>query len=277
MDAKGDIAAAFDTEPLRFQPREVEPGLSAMAMYTEDALREYLRLFAKVPTLLTKIGPLARTFDFVADAAPGVREILSVGKLCYEVRERHYDVVVVDAHASGHVLSEIDAPRAMQQFVKVGMIREQTMWMSRLLEDPATTGVVVVTTPEEMPVTETLELVERLRATTKVSLAAIVANRVLPEPFGHGEEAIFAAIEDRGGRELLVGEIGPAVGTVLDAASLAVRLRRRGASHLARLREGLGALGATPDAQIVYVPELFARSAGRRSIELVAAALAEER
>ncbi len=111
MDAKGDIADAFDCEPLAFAPRQVEPGLWAMAMHTEDALREYLRLFVKLPPVVTRIGPLARTFDFVADAAPGVREILSVGKLCYEVRERHYDLVVVDAHASGHVLSEINAPR----------------------------------------------------------------------------------------------------------------------------------------------------------------------
>ena len=58
MDAKGSLADAFDTVPLRFQPREIEPGLFAMAMNTEDSLREYLRLFVKVP-LLGKIGPLA--------------------------------------------------------------------------------------------------------------------------------------------------------------------------------------------------------------------------
>ena len=87
MDAKGDVATAFDAEALDFAPRELEPGLFAMAMNTEDSLREYLRLFVKVP-LVGRIGPLARTFDFVADAAPGVKEILAVGKLTYEVRSR---------------------------------------------------------------------------------------------------------------------------------------------------------------------------------------------
>ena len=67
-----------------------------MAMNTEDSLREYLRLYVRLP-LVARLGPLARTFDFVADAAPGVKEILTVGKVCYEVRERHYDLVVVDA------------------------------------------------------------------------------------------------------------------------------------------------------------------------------------
>ena len=109
MDAKGALAAAFDVAPLGFAPdRGVARVCSAMAMNTEDSLREYLRLFVRIP-LVARIGPLARTFDFVADAAPGVKEILAVGKLCYEVREQHYDLVVVDAEASGHIVAQIGA------------------------------------------------------------------------------------------------------------------------------------------------------------------------
>jgi anion-transporting ArsA/GET3 family ATPase len=268
MDAKGALAAAFDASPLGFEPRELEPGLFAMSMNTEDSLREYLRLFVRLP-LISRIGPLARTFDFVADAAPGVKEILAVGKLCYEVRERHYDLVVVDAEASGHVVGQITAPRAINDLVQVGMVREQTRWMLDLLEDPLVTGVVVVTTPEEMPVTETIELVERLRAETHVDVAAIVANRVLPEPFGHGEEQIFDRIDERG-REVLVESVGPKVTAVLDSARLAVRLRRLGAEHLARLRDGIG------DTPVLYLPELFARSGGRRAVELLSTAIGEE-
>ena len=77
MDAKGALAEALGSSGLAFEPTEVEPNLFAMTMNTEDSLREYLRLFVRVP-LLGKIGPLARTFDFVADAAPGVKEILAV-------------------------------------------------------------------------------------------------------------------------------------------------------------------------------------------------------
>lgn len=268
MDAKGALGASFDAGPLSFAPREIEPGLFAMAMNTEDSLREYLRLFVRVP-LLSRLGPLARTFDFVADAAPGVKEILAVGKLCFEVRERHYDLVVVDAEATGHIVGQITAPRAIRDLVQVGMVRDQTEWMLKILEDPATTGVVVVTTPEEMPVTESVELVQRLRAETKVDVVAVVANRVLPEPFGHGEAAVFEAIEDHG-REVLAVQIGNAVETVIDAARLAVRLRRIGAGHLAALRQG------TEGLPVLYVPELFARGSGRRTVELVATAIGEE-
>jgi anion-transporting ArsA/GET3 family ATPase len=269
MDAKGALATAFDQPPFSFQPREVAPGLWAMSMNTEDSLREYLRLFVRIP-LISKIGPLARTFDFVADAAPGVKEILAVGKLCYEVRERHYDLVVVDAEATGHIVSQITAPRAISELVHVGLVRDQTDWMNVLLDDPAITGLVAVTTPEEMPVVETIELIERLRADTPVDVAAIVANRVLPEPFGRGEEAIFDHL-DEDGRELLVERVGEPVNIVLDAARLAVRLRRTAAEHLAELRAAIPA-----EIPVLYVPELFARSGGRRSIELVATALGEE-
>src|SRR3546814_662942 len=94
IDAKGNLADFFETGPTRFQERELPPGLWAMSMDTEESLKEYLRLQLKVP-LVARIGPLARTFDFVANAAPGVKEILTVGKLLWEVREEHYDLVVV--------------------------------------------------------------------------------------------------------------------------------------------------------------------------------------
>src|SRR5690606_22885406 len=82
-DAKGALAAAFDVGELGFEPTRLPTAsgggeLYAMAMNTEDSLREYLRLFVRVPLVGGRLGPLAKTFDFVADAAPGVKEILSV-------------------------------------------------------------------------------------------------------------------------------------------------------------------------------------------------------
>ena len=188
MDAKGALANAFDVGSLGFEPTEVAPNLFAMSMSTEDALREYLRLFVRIP-FLGRIGPLASTFDFVADAAPGVKEILGVGKLCYEVRERHYDLVVVDAEASGHIVSQIGAPKVIADLVQVGLVRDQTQWMLDILDDPTRTGVAVVTTPEEMPVTETIELLGRLRDETGAHASAVIANRVLPVMFNRREQA----------------------------------------------------------------------------------------
>ncbi len=104
-------------------------------MDTEASLREYLRCNLRIP-VVGRIGPLAKAFDFVATAAPGVREILTVGKLCYEVRENHYDLVVVDASATGHIIGQLAAPQAINDLVKVGLIRSQTDWMLDILSDP---------------------------------------------------------------------------------------------------------------------------------------------
>ena len=267
MDAKGSLASAFDTAPLSFEPREIEAGLWAMAMNTEDSLREYLRLFVKVP-FLGRIGPLARTFDFVADAAPGVKEILAVGKLCHEVRERHYDLVVVDAEATGHIVAQVGAPKVIRDLVKVGLVRDQTEWMLDLLQDPQVTGVAIVTTPEEMPVVETTELVGRLEGETGVRPSLLVANRVLPALFDRRRSEIVAHID--AAHEVLVDAAGRGVDAVVAAARITEARRRVGAGHLERLQRDC------PELPMIIVPELFTRATGRRVVELVADAHADE-
>jgi anion-transporting ArsA/GET3 family ATPase len=283
IDAKGDLAESFECEPLSFEPREVAPNLSGMAMDTEASLKEYLRLHLKVP-LLGRIGPLARTFDFIADAAPGVKEILTVGKLCHEVREQNYDLVVVDAPATGHIIGQLAAPQAINELVKVGRVRDETRWMVDLLGDRRITAAVIVTSPEEMPVSETLELASRLRTETDVYLAAVVVNRVLPELFGRGEEEVFHRLRQPTGVRALTkalagtGATPPmpppsseSIEALLDAALLAVTLRRTRAEHLTRLRNELD-----PPAPLVYVPYLFTRAHGVRATRAVAEALAAE-
>lgn len=273
VDTKGDLAGAYEVPPLAFEARQLQSGLFAMAMDTEASLREYLAVQLKMPRL-SRLGAMARTFDFLANAAPGIKEILSVGKLAWEVRKRHYDLVVVDAASSGHIVGQLRAPQAINELLSVGLVREQTGWMLDLLADAAVTGVVVVAAPEEMPVTETLELVDEL-ATTGVDLAAVVVNRVLPELFGRAEEEIFDRLSEPAGVAALATALGRPVSPVLEAARLAVRLRRTRAAHLVRLRQGLAARRGA-GLPILYVPELFSRSHGRRATHQVAEALAAE-
>ncbi|MFL6204833.1 MAG: ArsA family ATPase [Acidimicrobiales bacterium] len=270
VDAKGNLADFFEIGPTSFREREVAPGLFAMSMDTEESLKEYLSLQLKVP-LVARLGPLARTFDFVANAAPGVKEILTIGKFLWEVRERSYDLVVVDAVATGHITGQLAAPQAIQELVQVGMVRDQTGWMLEMLGDPALTGVVIVAAPEEMPVNETLELAERLERETVVDLAAVVVNRVLPELFGRGEEAVFEQLVQEEHASRLSDALGTSVRPILDGAQLAVTLRRTRATHLTRLRDEL-----PPGTPLLYVPYLFQRSHGARATRQVAAHLGEE-
>ncbi|HLH28225.1 MAG TPA: ArsA-related P-loop ATPase [Acidimicrobiales bacterium] len=270
VDAKGDVAGFYESPPTAFAEREVLPGLFAMTMDTEASLREYLKLQVRIP-VVGRIGPLAKAFDFVATAAPGVREILTVGKICYEVRERKWDLVVVDAPASGHVVGQLTAPQAINSLVRVGLIRSQTDWMVEMLSDHRTTGLVAVCTPEEMPVSETIELAERVRAETSVELSAVVVNRVLPELFGRQEEEVFEALTAPRPRaeldRLLDGDAGP----VLDAARLAVTMRRTRSAHLEHLRAKID-----PSVPMLYLPYLFTKYHGLRTTRQVAASLGEE-
>ena len=79
------------------------------------------------------------------------------------MRERHYDLVVVDAEASGHIVAQIAAPQAIRQLVQVGLVRDQTNWMIDILDDPETTGLVVVTTPSGYA-SALAQAIERLRS-----------------------------------------------------------------------------------------------------------------
>ncbi|MGD0880037.1 MAG: ArsA-related P-loop ATPase [Acidimicrobiales bacterium] len=270
IDAKGEMAAYYEAPPTAFKEREVQPGVFAMTMDTEASLREYLKLQLRIP-IVGRIGPVAKAFDFLAAAAPGVREILTMGKVCFEVRDGDWDLVVVDAPASGHIIGQLAAPQAVNGLVKVGLIRNQTDWMLDLLSDRAVTGLLAVCTPEEMPVTETIELAVRVREETTVELAAVVVNRVLPELFGRQEEAVFDAIGTPGPLALLEGLVDGDAEPVLDAARLAVTMRRTRSTHLERLREGID-----PAVPLLYLPYLFTRSHGLRTTRQVAESLGEE-
>jgi anion-transporting ArsA/GET3 family ATPase len=212
--------------------------------------------------------------EFVATAAPGVKEILTVGKVCWEVRESiegraAWDLVIVDAAASGHVLAQLDSPRAIRELVQVGPVRQQTEWMVELLSDPAITAVDVVTAPEEMPVNETIELVARAREEIDVPLGSVIVNRVLPEPFTRADEPVFEALGTLDAEARLVRAAGAGVPDVLAATRLAVALRRSRAVHLARLRDEV-------DLPIIYLPYLFVRDHGLRVTRMVADALGAE-
>ena len=134
-----------------------------------------------------------------------------------------------------------------------------------------TTGLVIVTTPEEMPVNETIELSQRVKAETKVDLAAIVVNRVLPELFGRSEEELFERLRE----PAMAGRLADAAGgdpePVLEAARLAVTLRRTRAAHLEHLLESIDS-----GVMLLYVPYPFVRSHGRRATGQVAEALGAE-
>lgn len=273
VDMKGDVARHFALPPFGGMPAEIQPNLFGLAIDTELALKEYLKLYMRLP-FVVRIGPVARVFDFVATAAPGVREILTIGKIAHEARtvedgRPRWDLIVVDAAATGHIVGQISAHRSINELVKVGLIKNQTDWMAQIIEDHERTAVVMVTTPEEMPVSETIDLYHRLGEALPVNVAAVVVNRVLPELFTRAEEEIFEALAEPEPRAALEEAIGIPPDPYFDAARLVVDLRRTRTEHMRRLRDEL-------PLPLLYVPYFFLRSGGSRTLRLVAEALGEE-
>lgn len=180
MASPGGLSTHFGTGPLDFEPREIRPGLHALHIVRSKALLEYLSLQLRIPGV-GRFGAVARAFDALATAAPAVREIITLGKILWEVLEDRWDIVIADAPPTGQIGSYVRAPISITELVSTGRVREQAEWMKRTLGDDEITGLVMVTLPEELPTTETAETLDWLRQETPLPEPRIVANRVLPE------------------------------------------------------------------------------------------------
>src|SRR6202035_2834948 len=199
VDAKGDLAAALGSPPAGFAPHVVQHNLSVLELRTDESLQEYLSIYFKVPRV-TRLTPLARVFDFIATGVPGPRDMLVVGKIAYEERRKEansapvWDLILVDAAAGGRVESHLAAPRAMLTLVRGGVIRAQVQWIDALIRDPRRTTVVLCALPEEMPVTEAIELHERLRKGSGVAVDLCVLNRAVDLPVTTTHRRLMTAL-----------------------------------------------------------------------------------
>lgn len=180
MGSEGGLSTHFGTGPLEFDSREVRPGLHALRIVRSEALLEYLSLQLRLPGM-GRFGPLARAFDALATAAPAVREIITLGKVLWEVKEDKWDLVVADAPPTGQIGSYLRAPVSIAELVPTGRIGAQAGWMRETLADPERTLLALVTIPEELPAMETSETLKWLEKTDVTPPPLVMANRVLPE------------------------------------------------------------------------------------------------
>lgn len=171
------LAAHLGVE-LDHRPHQIRAGLYAMAVERRAALNEYLRIQFHVPRL-APVGALARGLNLLVDAVPGIRDIITIGKVLYEARAGSWDSIIVDTPASGQFISYLRAPATVARLAPPGPIREQSGWMEALLADRIRTGVLLVSLAEELPVAETLQSIGELRAEDLAGLAGVIVNRCL--------------------------------------------------------------------------------------------------
>ncbi|MDX1449076.1 MAG: ArsA-related P-loop ATPase [Acidimicrobiia bacterium] len=174
----GGLASHVGAGALTFEPLEVFPHLSALTIDRSKALIEYLRVQVGLPPFAA-LPPVIRAFDALAAAAPAVREIVTIGKVLWEVRRQAWDVVVADGPPTGQIGSFLRAPTSITELVTGGRIAEQAAWMGEVLASADTT-LRLVTLPEELPMSETAEMLDWLAVNPVVRNVETVTNRVLP-------------------------------------------------------------------------------------------------
>jgi anion-transporting ArsA/GET3 family ATPase len=190
--AKERLSAMLGTKPLTPDIAELGENLWAVNLSPERALYEYGEMIIKVKALARAVFDNKYTRTFFR-ATPGLYEWAMLGKAWFHTTEKRddgsnrFDVVLFDAPATGHGVDMLRVPKVILEAVPPGILRRDAEAAWAMFQDPVQSGVVVVTLPEEMPTTETVELVHNIRTELGLPVLKLVVNGVLTPLFSEGE------------------------------------------------------------------------------------------
>lgn len=244
MTAHGAIGPLLGAgRPLEHAPREIEPGLWACNLDCERTVADAVAELVPTPRLARALlgNRVARLF---LRTAPAVVETAVHLRLQAYVRQ-DFDQVIVDLPATGHAVTFLDASRSMAAALRVGRVAREAAEAAALLRDPARTGLVLVTLPEEMPVNEAVELYGRAREHLGIVPTVVLVNRVHGPPVAEGDLPHLEAM-------LATAPSDPEhpAGGVLASARMGLRAHALDLRQLGRLRAAL------PEAPLLFLPVL---------------------
>ncbi|MGQ0519953.1 MAG: ArsA family ATPase [Actinomycetota bacterium] len=267
VEGGGGLAGAFGHHrPLSYEEVVLAPArgpgegeVRARTITPDDALLEYLEDhgLGRVSKRLVATGAV----DVVATAAPGIKDILVLGKVKQLERSGTADLVVVDAPAAGHAVTFLSSACGLLDAVQVGPIRAQAEDVVELLSDAGRCQVLLVTLPEETPVNEVVETAYRLEDRVGVSLAPVVVNGLYPP--ANGLDVDPEAEAARAGVHLRSGEA--------EALVAAARFR---ADRIALQTEQAERLAKALPLPQLGLPFLFTTEIGPAEVDVLAGALA---
>ena len=251
---KERLSAILGTRPIGPELMAAHEGVWAVNLSPELALREYGEMVLKVGALARAIFENRYTKTFFR-ATPGLYEWAMLGKAWFHTTEQRedgsnrFDVVLLDAPATGHGLDMLRVPKVILDVVPPGVLRRDAEAAWRMFRDPAKSGVLVVTLPEEMPTTETIELCTDIRGELGLPIVGLVINGVLDPLFSVRErEALLA--------DPALLDIGAPAQTAGTSASAVVAGARRAVREKVQA-ESLGRLARAIDLPSVRLPFLF--------------------
>ena len=231
--AQENASRIFEHAEVGFHEVEMEENLWSISIDPDESMREYVLLQLKVRAMRDLLFR-SRVFTYLAAATPGLKELVTIGKI-WELTQldrkvkkgRKYDLVIVDAPATGHGIGFLQTPRTFAAIARVGPIHSQAQQLNRLITDQDHTGTAIVALPEEMPVNESAALEHDLRSEVGVAVDRVYLNGLYPERFSKEEaERLAALVEETEGVERAAGR----------AALSEHRRARSQRAQLARLR-----------------------------------------
>jgi arsenite/tail-anchored protein-transporting ATPase len=263
-DGRAPLASAFGVAS-SFVPAEVAANISLMTLDGRSALEQYLRLVVPGGMLLKAVFA-SRLYQFFVQAAPGLRELMMLGKVYYEAGRNdggplRRTIIVVDAPASGQAMSLLKMPAAARSTFGESVVGKEASNISRMMRDRRNCAIVQVTTADSLSISETVETHEQLRR-IHLAPAAVLFNRTPPSEFGADD---ISALSNRRGP----------------------RLHRRNLEHLAELaksemhraseaRKAIARIRTETGAPVLEIPEHSSLS-GIDLIDRLAADLARHR
>ena len=260
VSSQENASRIFEHAEVGFHEVEMAENLWSISIDPDEAMREYVLLQLKVRAMRDLLFR-SRIFGYLAAATPGLKELVTIGKI-WELSQldrkvkngRKYDLVIVDAPATGHGVGFLQTPRTFAAIARVGPIHSQAQRLDGYITDHELTGAAIVALPEEMPVNESAALEHDLREEIGVAVDRIYMNGLYPERFSKAEAERLA--------ELAEGETGALRAAARAALSEHGRARSQRA-QLARLRRRVRAPVKT--LPFLFEPELGPEAAKRLS------------
>jgi len=193
VSATENASRLFSQAEVGFREVELANDLWAISIDPEESMREYVLLQLKVKAMRDMLFR-SRMFTYLAAATPGLNELVTIGKI-WELAQldrkvkhgRKYDLVIVDAPATGHGISFLQTPRTFASIARVGPIHSQALQLEALITDHDQTGTVIVSLPEEMPVNETSRLESELTSDIGIAVDRVIMNALYPDSFTKSE------------------------------------------------------------------------------------------
>lgn len=248
-------------------------GLSVLSLDGRAALEEYLASAVPWRALLSVVFA-TRVYRAFVVLAPGLPELMTLGKVRHEAERGAWDAVVLDAPATGHALDALRMPRAAAETFGAGLVRHDAARIVRLLEDGARTAIHLVALAEEMPVAEAIEADAGIAGLLGRPADAVIVNRVRGRRFApEAMAALEAAAAARAGRGEARGDEGALLAAVAACAREEMAWADEAAAEIARLRAGLVPAGTART--LVRLPFRFAETFDRAALAEVSLALEE--